>query len=214
MSFKRAKDQLSQLDLGGVLKNSHDFDKSAQRNVEIKEYDRFEVSYDSNMNISQVDYYQDKQNAVWEITLVGDNSGSLNGKYWFLNGSKNKRNYYIWYNVNGTGTDPAIPNRTGIEVGINTNDPAQIVAFATRQILMSELSDQYTTTGLGLSSPKLTIQCMFKGIVNDPQNITMPIFNYDVKQEGTETLLRSLYLEYDANGCLLKYDKVEIDVGC
>lgn len=205
--------KLSQLDPGQTLKSVHDDYKQAQRQIDIKEYDRIEVTYDSNGNMSQVDYYQDRQNAVYEITLPSDSSGSLNNKYWLLNGPKDKVNYYVWYNVNNTGTDPAISNRTGIEVNINSDDASGIVALATVNAI-NTIQNFYLGTAPSLMSGKITLMAMFKGVVSDPLNFNMPLLVVNETVEGNEVLLRSIFLEHDADGCLLSYDKVEIDVEC
>jgi hypothetical protein len=204
--------RLSQLDPGQTLKSVHDDYKQAQRQIDIKEYDRIEVSYDINGYMSQVDYYQDRQNAQYEITLPSDSSGSLNSKYWLLNGPKDKVNYYVWYNTGG-GVDPAIANRTGIEVTLTVNDPSEIVALATK-LAIEAAQNYYQVLSSGLNSSSIKLTAMFKGTVSDPLNVSMPVLSVTELRDGNEVLLRSIFLEYDANGCLLSYDKVEIDVEC
>ena len=51
--------------------------------------------------------------------------------------STNANNYYAWYNVSGTGTDPMLANKIGIEVQILTGDTAAQVAFKTQTALNS-----------------------------------------------------------------------------
>lgn len=54
-----------------------------------------------------------------KITPVSDSSGSLNNKYFLIDTPLIK--YYVWFNINGAGTDPALAGRTGIQITGATN---------------------------------------------------------------------------------------------
>lgn len=95
--------------------------------------------------------YSNDNLLVNTITTVADVATSLNDTYWLLNTSGD--NYYIWYNVDGGGTDPAVADRTGIEVAIAEDDTADDVASATRtalsaatEVVVSGATDQVITT--------------------------------------------------------------------
>lgn len=79
------------------------------------------------------------------ITTVADVADSLNGKY-FLIDSATGAKYYVYLETT-TAVDPAIPNRTGLKVKINTGDSANNVAIAIRDRLSVQLSD-FTTSSL------------------------------------------------------------------
>lgn len=64
------------------------------------------------------------------VTCTADVSGSLNNKYFYLNTPDNKT-YYVWYNVNGNGSDPQISGALGVQVSLATNATANQVAVAT-----------------------------------------------------------------------------------
>lgn len=64
------------------------------------------------------------------ITLVADVAGSLNSKYFTLNGADGD-NWYVWYD-NGSGVDPAPAGRTGIPVVYTTGDTASTLGGLTR----------------------------------------------------------------------------------
>lgn len=68
---------------------------------------------------------------VTEVTCVADVSSSLNDTYFLLNSASDVTGYYVWYNVAGAGTDPAISGRSGIEVAIAEDATANAVASAT-----------------------------------------------------------------------------------
>lgn len=80
------------------------------------------------------------------IALVADSSGSLNNKYWLLD--TDGTDYYIWYNINSAGVDPAVPNRTGIAVAGATNASATTLATATATALsvVTEIANITPTT--------------------------------------------------------------------
>ena len=59
---------------------------------------------------------------------MGDNTGSLNSKYFLIDGADGD-DWYVWLN-DGTGVDPAIPDRTGIEVAYSQDASATDIATA------------------------------------------------------------------------------------
>lgn len=61
------------------------------------------------------------------VATVADSSGSLNNKYFYLNSANGTTGYYVWFNVNSAGTDPAIAGKTGIAVAIATGATAGTV---------------------------------------------------------------------------------------
>lgn len=78
-----------------------------------------------------------------KVTTVADVASSLNDKYWpisvpasFFDSAKLYKDYYVWYNVDSTGTDPEITD-DGIEVEINADDTALQVATKTRNALLA-----------------------------------------------------------------------------
>lgn len=82
---------------------------------------------------------------VSEITCVADVAGSLAGTYFTLNSAFNKNEYYIWFKVTGVGSDPAIANKTGIQVDLTTNDSASTVATKIKTKLDTSYPTKFTT---------------------------------------------------------------------
>ena len=64
---------------------------------------------------------------VQSITTVADISGSLNSTY-FTFGGPTGTMFYVWFNINSAGVDPAPPGLTGIEVSAATNASADTLA--------------------------------------------------------------------------------------
>jgi hypothetical protein len=73
-------------------------------------------------------YYQLEHQT--RVQVVADVNSSLNDTYFLLNSAKNVTQFYVWFNVDGAGTDPAIAGKTGIEVEILENATALQVAQA------------------------------------------------------------------------------------
>lgn len=127
--------ELSQLDPGGVLKNSHSMRADALRvinaNTLVGEFfTRADITYNGNGSAISADFYYDRQRAEYTLTFVNDVNSSLAGKYLLLDTVKNNPDFYVYFKVDGVGTDPAIAGKTGIAVNISENDVAQTIAFA------------------------------------------------------------------------------------
>lgn len=69
-----------------------------------------------------------------DIEAVADVSGSLNDTYFLIDGADGD-DWYVWFNVDTGGTDPALPDRTGIQVAISEDDTAATVGGALRTAL-------------------------------------------------------------------------------
>ena len=76
-----------------------------------------------------ISYAEPATDEVTTIQCEADNSGDLGGTYFRI--YQTGTEYYVWYDVNGSSTDPA-PVGTGIEVDINQDDTATVVADKTR----------------------------------------------------------------------------------
>jgi len=137
MSFHLLNPQeISQLDPGGTLKNSHDYFGQAFRVRDtvaaVQDYfSHYRVVYDGSDRPTQVEYFLGTQPHITQVGTTSDSAGSLNNKYFFVYEPISDQQYYFWYNVSGTGTDPNIANAVGVEIEIDTNDDSTIVALAT-----------------------------------------------------------------------------------
>jgi hypothetical protein len=78
------------------------------------------------------------------ILCVADVSGSLNNKYFLMASAYDRRLYYVWYDVNSAGVDPAVANRTGVKISLATNATAAQVATATA-LALDALADFVST---------------------------------------------------------------------
>lgn len=132
----------SYLDAQLADKIQHEDFANAKRVIDIDNvveqyWNRAEVTYDGNNSATNAKFYVDDLQEISKVTTVSDVAGSLNNKYFLINSGLDKTEYYVWYNVGATGTDPAIVGKTGIEIPINFNEQDAVVALATKLIIQT-----------------------------------------------------------------------------
>lgn len=69
-----------------------------------------------------------------EFTIVTPAASTITTGQYFTYTS-NSVNYYVWFNINGGGGDPAVPGATGIEVAIPSTYAAQEVSDCLREAI-------------------------------------------------------------------------------
>lgn len=75
-------------------------------------------------------------------------ASNLNNKYFLLSAGNNGINYYVWMNVSGIGTDPAVAGKTGIEVDFAAAASAGTIGAAmATAIAAAHASADFTATG-------------------------------------------------------------------
>lgn len=67
---------------------------------------------------------------VTNVTFAADSGGSLNSTYFNFGSAGDAHLYYVWFNINSAGVDPAPTGRTGIAVAGATNATAATLATA------------------------------------------------------------------------------------
>lgn len=82
----------------------------------------------------------------WEITCVADVASSLNDTYFLIYDGANA-GYYVWFDVAGAGTDPALAGKTGISVAIAANASAATVATAVQTAIDGNANFEATVSG-------------------------------------------------------------------
>lgn len=156
---------------------------------------------------------------ISQIICVDDVSGSLNSTYFKFSamntGGGSQTNYYVWYNINSAGVDPAVPSATGIQVTGATNATASTLGGATRTAVTSIAGSKVTVTGAtdtiiitgkymgnatnaadGTAATGFTISTSTPGVAS---NLNSTYFNYETKNSGGATVnLR--YVWYNVNG--------------
>lgn len=153
------------------------------------------------------------------VTCVADIAGSLNSTYFLFSamntGGGSQTNYYVWYNVNEAGVDPAVPGKTGIMVALATGAIDTDVATATRSAITAASTGKVTITGAtvdviitgnfmgdatsasdGTAATNFVFVNTTAGVAS---NLNSKYFNYETKNLGGASVnLR--YVWYNVNG--------------
>ncbi len=84
-------------------------------------------------------------NGIQTIAFAADSGGSLNSTFFLLNDAQGN-GYYVWFNINSAGVDPAVVGRTGVEVAGATNAAAATLGAAAKALIIA------LNTGLSFSA--------------------------------------------------------------
>lgn len=82
---------------------------------------------------------------VQDVTCAADSAGSRNSTWWKFYTAGDVNGYYVWYNINSAGVDPAPAGLTGIQVTGATNATAATLAGATRTAIGASPAASYVT---------------------------------------------------------------------
>lgn len=117
--------------------------------------------------------------AVTDVTLVADSSGSLNSTFFNFNSAGDLYPYYVWYNINSAGVDPAPAGRIGIAVTGATNASANTLATATRAAIAAAVP-YVTVTG---ATSHVILTNTSPGLSTDAANgSASPGFSYSITE--------------------------------
>ena len=111
----------------------------------------------------------DSGEKLQQITRFTQSRGvdMVSGQHGLINSAEDATNYYIWYNIQGAGGDPA-PGGTGIEIPVLTADLAAEIAVKKADVINTFFSADFTavvdgddviitTTGYGETTPSSNV---------------------------------------------------------
>lgn len=134
------------------------------RNVEINTITSgmtdIQVAQEVELALSSSGAYSSELAEISQVETIADVSQSLNNKYFLISAANDSTLYYVWYDVDGNGTDPAsvttppaeLSGRTGIQVAITEDALASAVASATASAI-----DAFSDFSALASSNEVTI---------------------------------------------------------
>ncbi len=93
---------------------------------------------------------------VQDVTCAADTAGSRNSTWWKFYTAGNLHGYYVWYNINSAGVDPAPAGLTGIEVAGATGATASTLGGASRTAIAASAAGAYVTVSGATSHVILT----------------------------------------------------------
>jgi hypothetical protein len=152
----------TQLDPGQTLKGSFSELQSALRsygtNAILKDaYTDIVQTTDVDGRPLNVEYWQATAPSTDKLQFNADVAGSKIGVYFTLQEYTTKKTHTFYYVVSGSGTAPGVGD---IETAINiaTNDPASVIAFATKNVL--DTIDEFIVSQPSILSSFIEIQYM------------------------------------------------------
>lgn len=142
----------------------------------------------------QASIYTIAEDAVTQT--ASDDDGSLSGRY--FNFTTPDTEYYVWFNTDGGGTDPAVSGKTGIEVALTAGDTADAVAAAvatamnnetdmsasnpnTNEVVVTAASNgpvDYPSDGEGTNETEFTFEVTTPGITDSIDFMFREVYSY------------------------------------
>jgi hypothetical protein len=142
-----------------------------------------------------VQYWQATDTAVDKLQVRADVAGDLAGKYITLQEYITQRTHVFYYVVGGSGTAPGIGD-VETPININTNDPASVVALATKNALDSV--DEFTVTKKDYLSSYIQLEYLQFGETS-AIDVGSTGFMSIRQKEGASFEVGEVFLDYDAN---------------
>jgi hypothetical protein len=121
--------------------------------------------------------------SVPEIQLLNLGAASTisSNQYFYINSSGNAREYYVWFNKDGTGVDPMPPfTNASVQVAISTGQTAAQVAAAVALALNETFYDDFTAVQQVVTNQVL--------VTNNSSGVTNPGSNFNVSAPFTITV--------------------------
>lgn len=184
-------------DTGQIFKEVHDFHGktlrvSDSRSVVGQFYTHFRVEYTANNLPSEVSYFRGTQSHKTTIGCVSDLNGSLQNKYIKIFSAPDNKAFHLWFNVDGEGVAPVIADSTPIEIPINSNDDALVIAMAISLVVNTLYKHSFSVTRI---NSVVEITTVGLGIVTNSQDFDtgFALVNIPGKQE----LISSISIGYD-----------------
>lgn len=195
--FSGGKNKSSQFDPGGVIKNVHDL---YGQNLRVRDalsvapdyWSHFTVVYNPQNNPTDVSYFRGLTPNKTSIQTSPDVSGSLQNKYFYIFSGYDNQKHHVWLNVGGAGTDPAPSNSVGIEVAIDQNDPANIIAKAIQLTINNLFNVKFTAS---VVSNSVTIQNQAYGQFNPSIDVNTSFVI--LSETGINQLVSNITIAYD-----------------
>lgn len=117
------------------------------------------------------------------VTFAADSSGSLNSTYFTFNSAGDVKGFYVWFNINSAGVDPAVANRTGIQVTGATNATAATLATAAiAAINANAVAALYVVASAGVSGHAIITNLQPGQATNAANGTASPGFSYSITQ--------------------------------
>lgn len=188
----------SQYDGLQVLKDAHSLPGHYIRTREsltlVKSYfDSFTVQYEAN-NPVEVCYFAGTKAHLTTIGIVGDVNSSLASTYFIITSGRKEVRYAVYFKVNGVGTAPSVAGTTNVEVNINENDPAAVVALAV-ELALANLGNVFKIIR---ENAVLSVTTVKLGVTNNTLDVGTGFTISNTVGESEQ--VEKVYLTYSSDG--------------
>jgi hypothetical protein len=199
-----ANNKNSQYDPGLIVKEVHDFHGqsirvSDTRSVISSYYTHFRAEYNLDNQPIEVSYFRGSESHKTTLGCVSDAAGSLQNTYIMLYSAPDNKPFHIWFNVDNLGVDPVSENSTPIEIQINSNDPASVIAIAISLTLNTLFKDDFTATRM---NSVIDIKTTGLGLVTSSSNFGTGFTINNVS--GAQELVGFIEIDYDNSNPVYK----------
>jgi hypothetical protein len=192
-----ANNKNSQYDVGLVVKEVHDFHGqsirvSDTRSVVSNYYTHFRAEYNQENQPIEVSYFRGSEPHKTTLGCVADLNGSLQETYIQIYSAPDNKPFHVWFNVDNLGVDPAPVGSTPIEIQINSNDPASVIAMAVSLTLNTLYKADFSVSR---ANSVVDIRTVGLGIVTSSSN-----FGTDfaiTNMNGQQELVSFIQIGYD-----------------
>jgi hypothetical protein len=191
-------------DTGQIFKEVHDLHGktlrvSDSRSVVDQFYTHFRVEYTANNLPSKVSYFRGTQAHKTTIGCVSDLNGSLQNSYIKVFSAPDNKAFHLWFNVDNEGIAPIIAGSIAIEIPINSNDDALVIAMAISLVLNTLHKQDFTVTR---NNSVVEIATVGFGIVTNSQDVGTEFAL--VNTVGKQELINAISIGYDGQDPIYK----------
>lgn len=191
-------------DSGQIFKEVHDLHGktlrvSDSRSVVGQFFTHFKVEYTINNLPSRVTYYRGTLPHRTSIGCISDVDGSLNETYVLIYSAPDDKKYHLWFNVDDTGTAPVVENSTPIEIPINANDDALVIAMAISLVINSMYKSEFTVSR---NNSVVDISTVGLGVATNSSDVGTG-FSI-VNTSGTQEQISDIKIQYDGSNPIYK----------
>lgn len=124
-------------------------------------------------------------NNIVNVTAAADTAGSKNSTYWTFYSGGNAHGYYVWYNINSAGVDPAPAGLTGIEVDGATGATAATLATASIAAI-NLVSSAYVVASAGTSGHLILTNLQYGSVTAAANGTASYGASFSVTQAGSD----------------------------
>ncbi len=124
-------------------------------------------------------------NNIVNVTAAADTAGSKNSTWWKFYSAGDAYGYYVWYNINSAGVDPAPAGLTGIAVAGATGATAATLATATIAAIVASPAASYVTASAGASGHLILTNLQYGALTAAANGTASYGASFSVTQAGS-----------------------------